>query len=150
MSKQAVHLIVYISQAEIQAPDLGREIEDICEVAQRENPRHEITGVLFHENGYFVQAIEGPEAELHQLMDNIKNDPRHTGLQVLIDKEVVRRTFPDWGMRGLSLADHTLFNPETVVYLQGIFEQNVEINDASFVLFLENMINDVNFQQLFA
>lgn len=149
MSSSPIHLIVYISDSCIPAEDVSREINDICELARRENSKRNITGILFHENGYFVQALEGDEQELRQLMENIKNDPRHRRVQVLIDKPVVRRIFPDWAMRGLSLADNTLFNPESIKYLRSVFAHNIEINDASFVLFLENMINDYNFKTLF-
>lgn len=150
MKHKKTHLIVYISKSEIDSDYSQEAIDEICELSQRENARRDITGILFHENGYFVQAIEGDESVLKQLMKNIKADKRHSQVKILIEKPVHTRIFPGWAMRGLSLADYTLFNPEAIGYLHKIYEQNVAINDASFVLFLENMINDLNFQSLFS
>jgi hypothetical protein len=149
MNNETLHLIIYISKAEIAPGEINKTIEEICQVARRENGKRNITGIIFYENGYFVQALEGSKEVLDQLMTNIQADSRHSQVKILVNKAVNRRIFPDWAMRGLSLADHSLFNPETISYLHDIYQRNVEITDASFVLFLDNMINDINFQSLF-
>lgn len=149
MKNSQLHLIVYVSHCEVEQSSLDKEIANICEVAVRENQRHEITGVLFCENGYFVQALEGPHSVLMTLLDNIRKDERNSDLNILIDKPISYRLFPEWGMRGLNLVDNTLFTPDMIRLLHASYEENIQITDAGFILYLDNMLNDANFRALF-
>lgn len=60
------------------------------------NARHDITGVLLHKDGDFLQYLEGPEPELTLLYAHIGADPRHTHLIELLREPIARREFANW------------------------------------------------------
>jgi hypothetical protein len=93
-----LHHIVYCSRA---APGIDdAAVAHILHVAQRNNPRHGITGLLSFGGGMFFQWLEGPRASVRRLMDLIKADPRHESVVELNESEEVReRLFPDWAMQ---------------------------------------------------
>ena len=57
-----------------------------------------VTGMLMHEEGRFLQALEGPELVVRELMDRIEQDPRHDHVEVLAQETIASRRFPDWSM----------------------------------------------------
>jgi hypothetical protein len=93
--------LVYCSRAAQGASQ--KTVDQIIQTSQRNNPAHDITGLLVFGNGVFFQWLEGPRAEVSKLMDNIKRDPRHTSVVELSTSEEIReRVFPDWGMELVS------------------------------------------------
>ncbi|MEO1142294.1 MAG: BLUF domain-containing protein, partial [Pseudomonadota bacterium] len=59
-----MHLIVYMSSTTLSKDEIEREMANIATTAQDHNAKQDITGVLFFENGHFLQALEGEEAKL--------------------------------------------------------------------------------------
>jgi len=58
-----------------------------------------ITGVLVLGSGVFFQWIEGPKAEVMDLIKRIEVDRRHEMMVILsTDEEVRERIFPTWDM----------------------------------------------------
>ena len=57
-----------------------------------------ITGFILFAEHFFVQVLEGDEAEVAATFARIQADPRHTELNVLSDASVEERSFPDWSM----------------------------------------------------
>ena len=47
----------------------------------------------------FMQWIEGPTLAIRACMDRIVNDSRHTSIQIVRDRLVEDRSYPDWSMR---------------------------------------------------
>ena len=119
-----MHLIVYMSEYVGRPDEIQNTIEDITKVAVRENKIHGITGVLVYLEGKFLQAIEGDEKELIQLLDNIKRDKRHQNVEYLIDTPIERRSFSDWHMDSLLLGHNQTFDKKTVKKLTQSFEEN--------------------------
>ena len=66
--------------------------------ARARNRAFGVTGMLLTESGWFLQALEGPELIVKNLMASIKRDPRHAHVRVLAEETVQRRRFPDWAM----------------------------------------------------
>ena len=54
--------------------------------------------MLLYHDGNFMQALEGPEAQVRQVYRRISEDPRHDGCIVLIQQPVPERTFGNWSM----------------------------------------------------
>ena len=106
--------LVYVSSARRLLSDI--ELMDIVEKSRTANQTRNITGVLFHKEGSFMQALEGPEGEVLSLMERIKADPRHTGTLVLLTRKIEKRDFPDWSMgfpdlNTLSPKEKQMFEP---------------------------------------
>lgn len=117
-----LHLIAYISDY-IGPPALASQAAgDIVMVSKAQNPLHDITGVLFFTRGKFLQVIEGPEAELRQLMRNIEADRRHVNVQYVIDTPVQKRGFPQWNMDFFALDEEARFDAQRLRELTAEFE----------------------------
>ncbi len=93
---------LYISTA----PSLSRdEVDAILSSSARNNPARGITGLLLYNGRNFLQLLEGQGDELAGLMDRIANDPRHSGVSLLSNKEIAERTCPEWAMKRVFIAE---------------------------------------------
>jgi hypothetical protein len=88
---------VYCSRA---AEGVDRaEVGRIIECSQRRNLARDITGVLVFGSGVFFQWIEGPPAQVENLIASLHGDSRHHDI-VTLDRGVERRErlYPNWEM----------------------------------------------------
>ena len=94
------HLIfnlVYCSQVS-EGVD-GSDVDAIIASSRRRNAALGITGILVFGSGVFFQWIEGPKAEVMDLVKLIESDRRHEMMVTLsTDEEVRERIFPSWDM----------------------------------------------------
>ncbi len=120
-----MHLIAYISELshDIRSHDLL--ISEVVATAKKENPRNDITGVLFYLNGKFLQVIEGPEDSLRRLMRNIEADPRHHSVDYVIDTPVKSRGFSKWNMDSFDLENPKLFDLAVLKEITVSFKKNL-------------------------
>ena len=95
MSQDLWHL-VYSSSAI--NPLSENELLDLLQKSRENNLAKDITGMLLYCNRLFIQALEGPEENVHALFSKIKKDPRHSMINILIDRKAELRCFPDWSM----------------------------------------------------
>ncbi len=110
--------LVYLSN---RPADVTAEvIEDILKVAQKNNKRLGITGVLLYSDTQFVQCIEGEYKDLIQLYDVIKLDKRHEQASMLSLSPIAERHFPSWQMGakafdadGIKFIDHLTAEEQT-------------------------------------
>ena len=75
-----------------------QQLLDLLEVARKANFEHRITGLLLYRDGNFVQVIEGMQQEIEQLISNLMQDQRHTGIIQIFKEPILNRDFPDWSM----------------------------------------------------
>ena len=94
--------LVYISTA--REPISAGLCEDILAVSRRNNRVWDISGLLVAGRKRFLQALEGPEAEVRATYDRIAADPRHFACVILSERHVDQRQFGDWAM-AYKLAD---------------------------------------------
>ncbi len=59
----------------------------MIERSQRRNVAREITGVIVFSSGVFFQWIEGPPAQVKDLIASLHSDPRHYDI-VTLDRSV--------------------------------------------------------------
>jgi hypothetical protein len=74
------------------------DIENILVTARAENKRYNVTGMLVCLPDNYIQLIEGPQAAINQLYQNIEQDPRHYRVTILKQGALAQRYFPDWAM----------------------------------------------------
>lgn len=95
---------VYCSRAAEGVDDV--EVGRIIESAQRHNLARNITGVLVFSSGVFFQWIEGPAAQMQNLIASLHGDPRHYDIVPLDRSEEKReRLYPNWGMERVDVDD---------------------------------------------
>lgn len=95
---------VYCSRAADGVDDV--EVGRIIELSQRRNAAREITGVLVFGSGVFFQLIEGPHAQVENLITSLHGDPRHYDI-VTLDKRMEKRErlYPNWEMERVGADD---------------------------------------------
>ena len=88
---------VYCSRAAEGVDDA--EVSRIIEWSQRRNVVRDITGVLVFGSGVFFQWIEGPPAQVENLIASLHGDSRHHDI-VTLDRSVEKRVrlYPNWEM----------------------------------------------------
>ena len=57
-----------------------------------------VTGMLLHQDGTFLQVLEGEVAAVELVFAKIEHDPRHKHVVLLARLETRERTFSDWSM----------------------------------------------------
>jgi hypothetical protein len=82
-------------------------VPDIIKTARAENSENAITGVLLFDGKNFTQYIEGQEADVDRLMDNILNDRRHHNIVVVLSGHHQERLYKDWAMGLFYISDQT-------------------------------------------
>lgn len=72
------------------------DVLDIVEMSRSRNARLQVTGALVASRSRFAQILEGPRAGVDALMDSIRRDSRHSGVEVLLYDDIAQRRFADW------------------------------------------------------
>jgi len=86
------------------------ELQRLLERCRPANQARQITGLLVHHHGSFLQLMEGPTAEVGIVFEQrILRDGRHTDVTVLLRRNAAERNFPDWSM-GFVDASHRLLH----------------------------------------
>lgn len=92
-----MRLMVYTSVA-TDAMDQA-DVFTIVQKSAHNNMSRDITGFLIYGEGRFLQLIEGEEANLRHLLAILKTDPRHKGINVVVDEPIAQRRFGRWRMQ---------------------------------------------------
>ena len=88
--------IVYYSNA--RSPFDTAALSQLLETSRRNNSACNVTGMLLFHDGNFIQALEGPRAEVQRVFERIKRDRSHGGIVAVGPMEIGQRYFPDWSM----------------------------------------------------
>ncbi|HEX8241388.1 MAG TPA: BLUF domain-containing protein [Allosphingosinicella sp.] len=88
--------LTYTSRARL---DLGEEdLTAIHQTARHLNALDGITGLLLFDGSRFLQIVEGAEDAIDNLVERLRIDPRHSAFEIRDERQVERRSFPDWSM----------------------------------------------------
>ena len=110
-----LHQLIYYSRNTVPGGDRAMltNLRDIVSASQRNNSRDGVTGFLIFDKTWFIQILEGEQAQVSTTYNRIARDPRHTGATVTDVRNVPTRSFPNWTMGG------AMRSPEVEeVYLQ--------------------------------
>lgn len=101
--------LAYASEATFKPMPLEQGIEPnvsrILMASRRNNPKRELVGGLYFGDGHFFQYLEGEEKEVHEIYDRICRDSRHRSVRKLIEEPLQARTFANWSMKYVPVAD---------------------------------------------
>ncbi|MBN8814662.1 MAG: BLUF domain-containing protein [Sphingomonas sp.] len=90
--------IVYRSTTTAPSGRAADDIPSIVQDAAVRNGLEGVTGLLYSEGESFLQAIEGHDDSVEELLDRLAVDPRHRDLRILSDRQIDEREFGDWTM----------------------------------------------------
>ncbi|HYC73635.1 BLUF domain-containing protein [Brevundimonas sp.] len=86
-----LHRVIYASEAVGATGASTASIVQILGVSEGNNRRDHLTScVMFHE-GHILQAIEGARVDVDRLLRRLLQDPRHSGLRILVDTPIAAR-----------------------------------------------------------
>jgi hypothetical protein len=80
-------------------PAGGPEIAALIDACLRNNARLGVTGALYFDGRQFFQVLEGDEAVVACLFDDIRKDPRHTDVKIVTRGPIAQRAFAGWTMK---------------------------------------------------
>ncbi|PMG04394.1 blue light sensor protein [Vibrio breoganii] len=73
-------------------------LDDILATSRKYNQQSHLTGLLSHNNKYFLQCLEGSRQAVNSTYNRILEDERHGNVQILYFQEIHTRVFGDWSM----------------------------------------------------
>jgi hypothetical protein len=121
--------LTYVSKANYQIDALI--LLPILKDSLRWNFDHDITGILYYDNGYFGQILEGPEDSVKATFDKISKDTKHTVKRILEIRTIEQRLFPNWSMK--------FFGAEEILKVIPILQGALSSYDTDSMKILEAM-----------
>jgi Sensors of blue-light using FAD len=97
--------LMYRSRDQVPPEDRADELADLFARARSNNQRRDITGALLVTGHWFVQVLEGEEAEVRSLFARIRSDARHDGVELLSAGRADERIFVHWSMARVAVDD---------------------------------------------
>jgi DNA-binding transcriptional regulator YbjK len=79
-------------------PITDTELAQILAVGREKNTALGITGILAHKGDNCLGILEGDDEVVRARFEQVRMDPRHTSVRVLLDEPLQHRAFPDWSM----------------------------------------------------
>ncbi|CAK1871409.1 BLUF domain-containing protein [Vibrio crassostreae] len=76
----------------------SKALGEILKISHDRNKQSHLTGLLSHNDKYFLQCIEGSRTAVNHTYNHILNDKRHEKVMILYFKEIDCRQFGDWSM----------------------------------------------------
>lgn len=101
-----IRRIAYTSKAKINFSK--RDLLNLLHDSRAFNLLDNITGVLIHKDGCFLQIIEGEPKDVKNLLERLKKDTRHENFKILEDILSETRLFNDWAMGCADFDDPSL------------------------------------------
>ena len=88
--------LMYVSAASVVFND--EMLRKLLDGARTANTAIGVSGMLLHQNGSFLQVLEGESAVVDALFTKIRRDRRHKAVVMLARSEITGRNFTDWSM----------------------------------------------------
>lgn len=89
------------------------ELKDMLTQFRKNNEKVNVTGLFLYDGkGTFIQVLEGDADTVHNLFNKIRGDKRHSRVNVLGEREISSRNFPDWCMGFKHLEESPALNLE--------------------------------------
>jgi hypothetical protein len=135
-----MHLIIYTSKYVGRAEDIDDVLADIVVRSEINNLEFGITGLLFYQNGRFIQVLEGERDSLEGLMSILEQDDRHENIQRIIDQAIKKRAFEEWSMDSLNLSEGATIDPDELIRIRDAYKKHLLVDSKLMVEFYKAML----------
>jgi hypothetical protein len=135
-----MHLIIYTSKYIGRAEDIDDVLADIVVRSEINNLEFGITGLLFYQNGRFIQVLEGERDSLEGLMSILEQDDRHENIQRIIDQAIKKRAFEEWSMDSLNLSEGATIDPDELIRIRDAYKKHLVVDSKLMVEFYKAML----------
>jgi hypothetical protein len=104
-----------VTYTSLAALDLSEEqLRSIHEAAHTLNGIDGISGLLLFNGTHFLQWIEGPPDAIDELIERLRRDPRHSGVEIRDERMADERFFGDWSMKLVRVRSNFLLAQDDV------------------------------------
>lgn len=124
MNKSDLVELKYLSEAETTMNIWG--LTSIVDASLVSNKLHSITGMLFFDQGYFGQILEGTRSAVEETWGRIQKDSRHTHIELLGITEIKERRFPNWSMKLFDVQEFAVTFPQFAEQLAKIDNPDIK------------------------
>jgi hypothetical protein len=90
------------------------DLETIHRTAREVNALEGVTGLLIFNGTHFLQIVEGAPHAVDDLVERLRRDRRHSGIEIRDQREIAERSFPDWSMELVRVSASYFDAKETV------------------------------------
>jgi hypothetical protein len=87
-------------------------LTEIVDISVKSNTLHSITGILFFDQGFFGQILEGTRGAVEETWGRIQKDSRHRNIELLGITEIKERRFPKWSMKLFDAQEFSVYFPQ--------------------------------------
>lgn len=114
------------------------DLSNLFKSVKRNNISVGISGILFHNNGNFLQVLEGNAEKVDRLYEKIRVDNRHHSIIIIIDTEICGRLFEDYDTE-FSIIDNNRQIRKLKLYLNWLKQAELEeVN--KLITIIENFV----------
>lgn len=107
--------LISLTYTSLVRPDFQlSDLQDIAERGRTSNEAGGITGLLVFNGTHFLHVFEGKHRAAEDLLKRLREDLRHTGLEVRDERRIGQRSFPDWPLEML-LVDANYFEARDAI-----------------------------------
>lgn len=110
MNKSDLVELKYLSEAQATMNLLS--LTAIVDKSISSNTLHSITGILFFDQGYFGQVLEGDRGAVEETWGRIQKDSRHHNIELLGITKIEERRFPKWSMKLFDTQEFSVTFPQ--------------------------------------
>ena len=106
------------------------------------NSKHGISGMLLCLEDQYLQFLEGEEKDVVEVFEMIKNDPRHSNVNVRIKGYSDDRVFSDWSMGSWMLSNKNLNDLSALADLKAYLEDpvNANLQSKKYISMMDNLL----------
>ena len=90
-----MYRLIYLSTSKSLTDD---DLTQLLIKSQKSNRLNDISGILLHKNGEFIQVLEGKKKAVTDLFNVIKKDNRHENIVAFDKKDIEKRYFSGYFM----------------------------------------------------
>ncbi len=128
--------ICYISSAD---KKLGQnELNQLFNNAKINNSKFDISGILIHQDGNFLQILEGENEKIDEVYQRIKLDNRHSNILQIINHPITSSIFEGY-QTGFSIVNNNKKIEQLKTYLEWV--KSAEIASVDKIIgIIENFI----------
>lgn len=90
--------LIYVSKATLGTVSTDTDLAALLNSARKHNAARAISGALIFTGAGFAQILEGEAEPVHELLDKILLDSRHSEVVVLREWFIDERLFEDWAL----------------------------------------------------
>ncbi len=137
-----MQLVMYISDYDRPLSDLNSDLRAILKTAITHNLTNNITGILFFDNGKFIQILEGEAEHLTPLLDRIQLDTRHKNVNILMNEPIEKREIDIWSMKAFDLSENEPQDWASLEELRDAYLNTFKVSSKQISSWIEHFIKD--------